>query len=273
MRHDKSKVAIATLAFHDVCDDARESGMQRPEAMEYRHTRAMFAAHLDEIEGSRSQVTTVRNWRETILTRRLMMTFDDGGKSAVFVGDELCRRGWRGHFFVITSLVGRPGFLDRSEIQYLHSCGHVIGSHSHTHPEIFKALAMEEMEKEWRVSCEILSDVIGEPCEAASIPGGDSSRRVYQSAERCGLRFLFTSEPRLRPRLQGRTWILGRACLKRNTPVSRTRALANFEGWRREQLVRGVKVAIRTIFYPAYKIYADRVAKQPMTHAGHSTNS
>ena len=41
-----------------------------------------------------------------------MITFDDGGSSALAVGEELARRSWRGHFFIATDLIGRPGYLD-----------------------------------------------------------------------------------------------------------------------------------------------------------------
>ena len=41
-----------------------------------------------------------------------MITFDDGGASALAAGEELARRSWRGHFFIATDLVGRPGYLD-----------------------------------------------------------------------------------------------------------------------------------------------------------------
>ena len=259
---------IAALAFHDVCDDFTTSGMQRAVAGAYKHSTGTFADHLSQIASSPGRVSTVRDWPVEQGGRQVMLTFDDGGKSAVYIGDELCRRGWRGHFFVITSLVGQAGFLNDQDIKYLHSCGHVVGSHSHTHPEIFRALAMPEMVEEWRVSCDRLSSLLGKACETASVPGGDSSRATYQSADQAGLRFLFTSEPVLVPERVGQTWILGRACLKRNTPPTHTGDLANFRGWRKEQAIRKAKVAARTLLFPIYKIYADRVAQQPFTNAG-----
>ena len=38
-----------------------------------------------------------------------MLTFDDGGPSALDAAGELAHRAWRGHFFIVTSLVGRAG--------------------------------------------------------------------------------------------------------------------------------------------------------------------
>lgn len=36
--------------------------------------------------------------------------FDDGGASALLAAMALERHGWRGHFFVVSDLVGKPGF-------------------------------------------------------------------------------------------------------------------------------------------------------------------
>src|SRR5204862_125604 len=77
--------------------------------------------------------------------------------------------------------------------------GHVVGTHSHTHPDIFRRLPRELMTTEWRVSRAILEALLGEPCIAASVPGGDISHVVLESAGDAGIRYLFTSEPLLRP--------------------------------------------------------------------------
>ena len=41
----------------------------------------------------------------------------------------------------------------------------------------------------------ILEDLLGEQCVAGSVPGGDISPKVLETAAEAGLRFLFTSEP------------------------------------------------------------------------------
>ena len=37
-----------------------------------------------------------------------MITFDDGGASALYAGEELARRSWRGHFFIPTDMPQGP---------------------------------------------------------------------------------------------------------------------------------------------------------------------
>ena len=72
-------------------------------------------------------------------------------------------KGWKGHFFITTSLIGVPGFVTRSDILDLHRRGHVIGAHSHTHPTICRNLTDGEMLAEWRTSYLDLADILGIP--------------------------------------------------------------------------------------------------------------
>jgi len=250
-----SQLKIATFLYHDVSDHPSESGFQRRSALPYKQTRAIFAKHLDRIAESGVTPESVSTVDFSQPGRHILITFDDGGKGALHAAEELNRRGWKGHFFITTSLLGSSTFLDATEVRYLQSCGHVIGSHSHTHPDIFKALSFDQMVHEWRVSCDLLSDLLGQPCLTGSVPGGDVSHRVFQSAHAAGMRFLFTSDPFLSPKREGNCWILGRICPKADVPLSNVQRLAEFRGWTQE-LIRGrVKSTLKTAFFPLYRIY------------------
>ena len=136
-------------------------------------------------------------------------------------------------------MIGSPTFLDAAATRYLHSCGHVIGTHSHTHPDIFRALSFDQMIEEWRVSCDLLSDMLGVPCLMASVPGGDVSGRVFQSADLAGLQFLFTSSPVVIPKREGSCWVLGRVCPKARTPLPTSSGSLNSEVGQRNSSVIG----------------------------------
>jgi len=250
-----TRAKVATFLYHDISDDPSESGFQRRSALAYKQTRHVFARHMDRIANSGSRprrVSEVDFWRSG---KHVLITFDDGGKGALHAAEELNRRGWRGHFFITTSLLGTSTFLDASATRYLHSCGHVIGSHSHTHPDIFKALSFEQMIREWRTSCGLLSDLLGAPCVTASVPGGDVSRRVFQSADAAGIQFLFTSDPFLIPKQEGSCRILGRVCPKADIPLPDIQRLAEFRGWTREAFRGRLKTTLKTAFFPLYRIY------------------
>jgi peptidoglycan/xylan/chitin deacetylase (PgdA/CDA1 family) len=251
----RSPAKLATFLYHDVADTPAESGFQRPSALPYKQTRKNFVSHLEGIANSGFSPRSVPEVDFRKAEKQVLITFDDGGRGALQAAEELNRRGWKGHFFITTSLIGTRTFLDARAIGYLRSCGHVIGSHSHTHPDIFKGISFEQMIREWRTSCDLLSNLLGSPCLAASVPGGDVSRRVFQSAHEAGLKFLFTSAPVLTPRRQGDCWILGRVCPRTDAPLAEIQKLAEFNGWSGMLLRYQAKTMLKTSLFPLYRIY------------------
>lgn len=257
------KLQIASIQYHEVVSDPRDSGFQRPSAIPYKHSLVEFGQNLDTIATSPvvpPELVTDIDFLHP--ERHILLTFDDGGKSALYVSDELCKRGWKAHFFIVTGLIGTRTFLTLNEIKYLQSCGHIIGSHSHTHPDIFKDQSIGSMMKEWYVSCDILSQILGIPCVIASVPGGDISSTVLRSADLMGIRYLFTSDPELTPRKEGDCLILGRLCLKAGTSLAHVKEFIEFRGWRRELILRQCKVLLRTALFPVYRSYVRRTTRE-----------
>ncbi|HEX5439228.1 MAG TPA: polysaccharide deacetylase family protein [Gemmatimonadaceae bacterium] len=246
---------VATLLYHEVTDEPASSGFQRPGAAPYRHSTRAFAEHLEAIAGAPATPERVVDVDYRQPGRHLLLTFDDGGRSALYVADALSERGWRGHFFIVTSLIGTAGFLSADDIRYLHSCGHLIGSHSHTHPDIFRDQPLARMIEEWTTSCGVLAGLLGDACIMASIPGGDGSARAVRSAAMAGMTYLFTSVPRLSPGHHGSCRVLGRFCAKATTSPTYVRTLARFNGWHQALAVRRAKDAVRLSCPPLYRWY------------------
>ena len=247
--------AVASFGYHDVADDPTASGLQRPGALAYKLTGSLFARHLAEIAAGPCAPALITQLDLTQPGRHLLLTFDDGGRSALHAGEELARRGWKGHFFIVTNRIGQREFLDAGDIRHLRQCGHVIGSHSHTHPNVFRELEWGRMLEEWRVSRDCLAQLLGEACTVASVPGGDISDRVLESAGQAELQHLFTSEPTVTPQRVGGCWILGRFVAKATTPDWRVRQLAQFRGWGSAMLVRRVKNGARLLLPGLYRRY------------------
>jgi peptidoglycan/xylan/chitin deacetylase (PgdA/CDA1 family) len=253
---------IASFGYHDVTDNPSQSGFQRNGALPFKLGTRLFQDHLDRIAQERLRPALVREIDLTKPGRHLLLTFDDGGKSALYAATELGRRGWKGHFFITTSLIGRRTFLDASEIRQLRAEGHLVGSHSHTHPDIYRELDREQMLVEWRQSSDILAQILGEPCLAAAVPGGEISGAVLRSAGSAGLRYLFTSEPWLAPRLVGGCWILGRYCPKVTTTADEIAELARFKGWTNKLLVRRLKGLASRSLPSLYRLYVRRSSRE-----------
>jgi peptidoglycan/xylan/chitin deacetylase (PgdA/CDA1 family) len=151
----------------------------------------------------------------------LLLTFDDGGESAsTLIAGALERHGWRGHFFVTTDYIGKPGFLSEEQIKDLHARGHVIGSHSCSHPPRMSHCGWDRLMREWSESVWVLSEILEGPVKTASVPGGYYSREVAEAAGQAGIRFLFTSEPTVRPHRVGECLVLGRYFVQRGMPPS-----------------------------------------------------
>ena len=154
------------------------------------------------------------------------LTFDDGGASTIEVGEELARRGWRAHFFLVSNLVDRNGFLTSQEARTLSAMGHVVGSHSCSHPQRMSQLSFTELMREWQQSCDGLGELLGTQVTSASVPGGYYSRQVAVCAAAAGIRSLFTSEPVRTVREVNGCTVLGRYAVHGGVPSTRVASVA-----------------------------------------------
>ena len=83
------------------------------------------------------------------------------------------------------------------------------------------------MIEEWSVSVKMLSEIVGERVQVASVPGGQYSKQVAQSAAQSGIDFLFTSEPTASARVVNGCTVLGRYVIQRWTSPATAAAIAS----------------------------------------------
>jgi peptidoglycan/xylan/chitin deacetylase (PgdA/CDA1 family) len=198
-------VTIA-LIYHDVARPAEfeRCGFSGPAAARYKLDPDRFEAHLAAIAATAVPVGLIHDAAPAALT------FDDGGASAMGIADALERRGWKGHFFVTTGRIGTPGFLAADEVRELARRGHVVGSHSHSHPTYMGALGRDRLAEEWRLSRELLREILGYPPDVAAVPGGFLSAEVIAEAAGAGYGMLLTSQPSSRATRHGAMLVHGR---------------------------------------------------------------
>ncbi len=218
-----------SLLFHDVVPDGhwQSSGFAGADADAYKMDGEEFRGHLNAIAGGlRRTVTTAGEVLPgTVTDHPLLFTFDDGGVSALYTADLLEEFGWKGHFFITAGRIGTAGFLDSAQIQELHQRGHVIGSHSFTHPLRMALCSEAQLDDEWQRSGKVLSEILGEPVRVASVPGGLYSRAVASSASKAGIRLLFNSEPVTQSHTVDECLVLGRFGVMRGNAPARSAAL------------------------------------------------
>jgi peptidoglycan/xylan/chitin deacetylase (PgdA/CDA1 family) len=188
------------LCYHDIISGGsyNESGFEGRLADIYKFEAVEFQRHLELMHSTTS-------------AGPLHLTFDDGGISAITTTAPILERfGRRGYFFITTDYIGNRSFLTAKHIQELHSRGHVIGSHSCTHPVRMAMCTDDQLRDEWTRSIEVLSNIIGSPVRTASVPGGYYSDRVAEWAARAGIQTLFNSEPMARVRRVSGCDVIGR---------------------------------------------------------------
>jgi peptidoglycan/xylan/chitin deacetylase (PgdA/CDA1 family) len=221
---------IISLLYHDVVESGNHSSSGFPgrDAALYKLIRPEFERHLQAIaeQTQSSAVSLLTSSEQRIYGQALLFTFDDGGVSAMLVADLLEAQGWRGHFFITTDYIGRTGFLTISHIRELRDRGHLIGSHSCSHPARISHCPPAQLDREWRQSAQILSDGLGEKVVVASVPGGFYSRRVAEAAQNAGIEVLFTSEPSSRLWFVDDCLVVGRYQIRQSTSANMAARIA-----------------------------------------------
>lgn len=198
--------------YHDVyAHDPNESGFLRERDLPYKMRADVFEEHVQNICDYCNSHNLTKD--------HVVFTFDDGGKSFyTILASILEKHGLKGMFFVTTKYIGTETFLNEDEIRDLHNRGHIIGSHAHTHEHLY-TLTDIQVEQEWEQSIKILSGILGVPVEYASIPNGDTSKRVLQYAEKYGIKYIYTSEPTTKVSKFGDMDVIGRYVLLADSSV------------------------------------------------------
>jgi peptidoglycan/xylan/chitin deacetylase (PgdA/CDA1 family) len=228
------------LMYHDVVPDrGGRGGFDGAGPDVYSVTSEHFRAQLDRIAATVSvnPATAEGLLSNTAPDRPWLITFDDGGASAVAAGEELARRGWAGHFFVVTDLVGTPGFVSWDDIRALAGQGHAIGSHTCSHPDRISACSVAQVESEWARSVELLADATGTAVISASVPGGYYSPVVGAAAAAAGIRVLFTSRPVRAASPADGCLLVGRYAVRNTTTADEAAAAAagDVRAWTRQR--------------------------------------
>jgi len=250
-------VKAIALAYHDVFEHKLpDDGGIRQHPGRYALSRDSFRSHLSSIpplfRGSRVDILAgLREWGCEI---PIFLTFDDGALGAyTCIADELEKRSWRGHFFVVSSWIGRRGFMNHRQIRELRRRGHVIGSHSHSHPERMANLGSKQLSLEWTESCSILSELLGEKVTVASVPNGYYSSAVGAAAASAGVEVLFNSEPASKTRMIDGCLVIGRYSVMAGDPSDLSGSLvSNRLSRSRQRLLWDAKKTVKVLAGPAY---------------------
>ena len=267
-----------SLLFHDVyVKDPLESGFGSDAANRYKLSLADFDAQLDGVAAVRPDPPILAAELiggstagpigappnppyRSVQEAPFLITVDDGGASYhSVVADRLEQRGWRGHCFVSTDLIGQRGFLSAAQIRDLDARGHVIGSHSASHPARFSAQPFDAMVGEWSRSRAVLEDILGHAVDVASVPGGYFSPAVARAAGTAGIRLLFTSEPVTTVQIGSDCTLVGRFTIRHGDPSDAAQRFVVSTPWARSSawVSWNAKGLVKPLLGPSYMRIAD----------------
>jgi peptidoglycan/xylan/chitin deacetylase (PgdA/CDA1 family) len=154
------------------------------------------------------------------------ITFDDGNASDIeHALPALRERGLHAAFFVVADRVGKPGFLDASDVRALASAGMGIGSHGMRHRP-WRGLDERAAHEELVDARRALEEIVERPIVQAACPFGAYDRRALRSLRRCGYRNVYTSD---RGRASAGDWIQPRNTVGRQAAVSVLDEIAGLE--------------------------------------------
>jgi peptidoglycan/xylan/chitin deacetylase (PgdA/CDA1 family) len=239
----ETNMHLVSLLFHDVYERATsESGFCSPAADRYKLSVPEFEAQVigaalvrpDAPRLATDLLSAAGQSGQSSGGCGFVFTADDGGVSYhTCVAERLEAFGWRGHCFVTTDAVGNRGFLDAAQLRSLDVRGHVIGTHTASHPPRLSACTFTDVRQEWTRSRQALEDILGHAVVTGSVPGGYHSRHVALAARDAGLRLLFTSNPTTCVRDVEGLLVAGRFTLRRGHPPDMAAGLVAPAPWKR----------------------------------------
>jgi peptidoglycan/xylan/chitin deacetylase (PgdA/CDA1 family) len=128
-------------------------------------------------------------------SRRVVLTFDDAwaDNHANGLGPLTAHR-LPATLYAPSRLLGKAGYMTRSQLLEMAAGGLTIGAHSRTHADL-RACDPDELEGEVRGSKEDLEDLLGTPVTSFAYPAGLFDDRVVAAVAAAGFASAVTSSP------------------------------------------------------------------------------
>ncbi|MBA3528122.1 MAG: polysaccharide deacetylase family protein, partial [Propionibacteriaceae bacterium] len=124
----------------------------------------------------------------------VILSFDDASVGHATEGlTQLAKRGLTGTFFVMTVVLGKPGWLSTRDVKRLADAGMTIGSHTWDHHAVTDLSGGD-----WKIQLEQTRDTLrkasGQPVEHFAYPYGVVSKKAFPHLSAAGYRTAFQLE-------------------------------------------------------------------------------
>lgn len=119
-------------------------------------------------------------------SRPVVLTFDDGYLSfAVSALPILRGRRFTATLFVITGLVGKPGYITWEQARQIAGAGMEVGAHTVTHPDLAR-VDVERQRREVSESRRVLEAELGQPVRFFAYPAGRYNDKTLSAVKEAG---------------------------------------------------------------------------------------
>jgi peptidoglycan/xylan/chitin deacetylase (PgdA/CDA1 family) len=129
--------------------------------------------------------------------------------------------GIKAHIFVPTKFISdgikSSSYMNAGQIKEFSDLGHIVGSHSHSHPRNISLLGKEQIENEWLLSKDILENITGKRVVSCAIPGGFYSKVQLGILKNLGYNLIFNSVPTFNKFEFNQIALNGRFSIEKNT--------------------------------------------------------
>jgi peptidoglycan/xylan/chitin deacetylase (PgdA/CDA1 family) len=121
----------------------------------------------------------------------VLLTFDDASDDHYTQAlPVLKKHGFKATFFVMTVVLGKPGWLTRGQVRKLDRAGHTIGAHSWDHKAVPEYQGKDWAEQLGEPKLE-LTRLVGHPIRLFAYPFGLWDRKAFPNLERAGFAAAF----------------------------------------------------------------------------------
>ena len=171
------------LFYHDIHSGAQYTEMST--------TLNDFQKHIDAIHLLDFEIVADISKK----TRQVKIQFDDGFKGLYNCIDFIYKHKIPIEIFIVTSWIGKEGYLSVKEIKELQKSNLIrFSSHTHTHPNLGE-INDDEIRYELNKSKQVLESITGEEVKSLCFPKGSFSNSVIQIAEELGYKEQYSSLP------------------------------------------------------------------------------
>jgi peptidoglycan/xylan/chitin deacetylase (PgdA/CDA1 family) len=126
-------------------------------------------------------------------SRGVVLTFDDAwADNHAHALGPLSRHGLPAMLYAPSRLLGKPGYMTRSQLLEMDAGGVTIGAHSRSHPDL-RACTSRQLESEVKGSKEDLEDLLGKPVRSFAYPTGLLDNRVVEAVGAAGFTSAITT--------------------------------------------------------------------------------